>query len=618
MDQFKSQTNRFGPTSFWLDLIGVFCVFFIYAGYSVPSVNEPHYWSKASHFWDSSFGKGDLFLESGDAHWLFFATFGVLTQLLPLPTAVWTGRFLVWLGLTWSWTILARSLWVRQNVQGDEKALCLNQQVMPLTGTFWSLVWLAGMHWGHWAGEWVVGGCESKGIAYAFIFLGMSMAIQKKWTLTWTFLGLASAFHVVTGVWVILCTVVVSYFLDCFPQTARQLGNSCSFAVRTRGWIQKNQFGWIICLVGVLVGALPALLIDWNASSSVATESALKQAYLRLGHHLVPTRFSPERWRWFSAELLIAFGLLFAMAFSQPSKEAQGTQSKNPSRRYLPNLFVSMAQNWCVCFTSLPRGIQFVVGCGMFAFAVAMAGLGVDLLLTASYPEIAAKILRFYWFRWNDVAMPMLIGVLVVAFASGWLQSRTHPVWSRSWAWCAILGPGFLLLGTRFEGAIHETIPAGDKAHLIVKTDSAEDQLKHYRDWLAVCLWIRDNTEKEGLWLTPRRQQSFKWHTERPELACWKDAPQNAVALVEWSSRLAKAYTYNERKILQPWTKQKLSELRTQYGIRYVLLDKRVLRQSPILLPMLYPGAANGNDTFAVYEFPDSAPALSSQTTTTP
>ncbi len=596
----KMEPVRALARSIWLDLAGVFCVFLVYACYSVPSVNEPHYWTKAAHFWDPSFGKGDLFLESGDAHWLFFATFGYLTQWFEISYAVWTGRFLVWFALAFSWTFLARSLWVVDRNSGTVR------QHMPLTGTVWGILWLCGMHWGHWAGEWVIGGCESKGVAYAFIFLGLAMAIRQQWTYAWTFLGFASAFHVVTGIWSVLCVACVSFFLDFATIDPRQLVSSHPWTVRFRNWVGTHVNGWMLCLIGVLIGAFPALLIDWNAPPSVATESAVKQAYLRLGHHLVPTRFSPERWRWFGAELLIALFFLVAIAFSKPSKKAGPLVLEREAPKYLPNLFWSMALDWRQAFRSFPRGIQFILGCGLFAFAIAMIGLAIDLTFSTHRPEIAAKILRFYWFRWNDVAMPMMIGAVAIAFGSGWIVHQTKPKRMRWLVWFAILIPGSLLLYERLDGAFRETIPAGDKAHLIVKTDTPEDQQKHYRDWVAVCQWIKKNTDKEGLWLTPRRQQSFKWHTGRAELACWKDAPQNAVALVEWGSRLANAFQFNDQKILQPWTEQKLLDLRNQYGIRYVLLDRRVLRQSPLLLPMLYPTNEASNSTFAVFEFQDS------------
>ncbi len=50
---------------FLIDFLATFCVFWIYAGNQVPDVNEPHYWSKAAHFWNPELGRGDLFLESG-------------------------------------------------------------------------------------------------------------------------------------------------------------------------------------------------------------------------------------------------------------------------------------------------------------------------------------------------------------------------------------------------------------------------------------------------------------------------------------------------------------------------------------------------------------------------
>jgi hypothetical protein len=204
----------------------------------------------------------------------------------------------------------------------------------------------------------------------------------------------------------------------------------------------------------------------------------------------------------------------------------------------------------------------------------------------------------------------MSVGAIAMLFASGFLAHQSHPVMMRGVAWFSILFPAVMLVAVRFDGAMRETIPAGDFANLVLKTDTQETQVKHYRDWISVCNWIRTHTDSEGLWLTPRRQQSFKWHTGRAELACWKDMPQNAVSLVNWGKRLSDSYQFDAQKKLMPWTEQKLQELRTKYGIRYVLLDKRVLRQGPIMLPMLYPTQAEANESFAVFEFPgvDSLP----------
>lgn len=561
--QVRAQASAWS-SSFTLDFIGVFCVFFIYAGCSVPAINEPHYWTKAAHFWNPDFGRGDIFLESGDAHWLFFATFGYLTQLVPLVWAVWIGRMITWVLLALAWTFLGRSLWL--GLPSGANSLRTNSSP-ALSATAFAMVWLAGLHWGHWAGEWVVGGCEAKGIAYASIFAALACVIRSRWTIAWSLLGVASAYHVVTGIWVILCVLFVSFLID---RKGRSLGE----------WISLHCLGWGACLIGVAIGVIPAISIDWGADPKIATDGAIMQAYRRLGHHLSPLRFSAERWRSYGLFVVIGAGVCWA---ALRSRWIDGT---------------------------VHRGMKVVILSSVFAFGVALIGLAIDLALSTYFPAIASKILRFYWFRWNDVALPMGIAAIVVAFAYAQLVYVEKPTWSVYGGWLAILVPGIALLCVRFNENFNEVIPAGDKAHFIAKSDTEQEQQRQYQDWLRVCDWISNNTDPRGLWLTPRRQQSFKWRTGRPELACWKDAPQNAVALVEWGARLANAYKFEgEKKILQPLTDERLWELQNKYGIRYVLLDRRVVDQKPPLLPILYPTHNETNDTFWVFEFPASPPA---------
>ena len=568
---FKQQLlgNDFGKSSwtsgFFVDFLCVFCVFFIYAGSNVPAINEPHYWTKAAHFWNRDFAKGDLFLESGDAHWLFFATFGYLTRCMPLPWAVWTGRFVTWMFLAAGWTILGRSLWKFRNsdeLEGSDGKSNESFFYAPLVACCWAVVWLAGLHYGHWAGEWVVGGCESKGIAYAMIFGGLAMAIRRRWTLAWTFLGGSAAFHVVTGIWVIACAGTISIALDWWTPK-----------IGFWKWVAMHRVGWLLCIVGVLTGVVPAMAIDWGTDPVLASESAVKQVYTRLGHHLAPSRFNPVRWQDFELQLGCAAFLLL----------------------------LTIRSIWRDGRT-MPRGVRFAVGAGLFGFAVAMVGLLIDYGIGTFSKPIASKVLRFYLFRWNDVAMPLMIGALAVSFAFGHLRYRPYPALARWIVCCSAFLPGIVLLGYRFESNWNEVIPAGDKANFVAKTDSDSVQQKQFQDWLRVCNWIKENSESGSLWLTPRRQQSFKWHTGRPELACWKDAPQNAEDVVEWSKRLADAYQFDKAKNLVPWTTEKLWELQAKYGIRYVLLDRRVTGQNLPLLPILYPPPSELNESFAVFE----------------
>lgn len=568
-------------TSPWLDWFGVIAIFFVYAGGRVPGVNEPHYWTKASHFWNPKFGAGDLFLESGDAHWLFFATFGTLTVWLPLHWAVWAGRFISWGLLSAGWTWMARAVFCgngesnsHNSSEFDNKTLQFVRTPRALIATCWSALWLVGLHWGHWAGEWVVGGCEAKVVAYAAVFAAIGFAIVKRWTVAWLLIGIAGAFHVVTGAWTGLCFLIVSWWMD------SQRG-------QTLEWFRSHLVGLIACGMVSLVGIIPALIIDFGVDSSVAVESALYQVYTRLGHHLSPTHFSLFRWQSFGIELVIgAFTYWIA---------------RQSTHRPVGDIVLEVPKK-----NRWPRGISFVVGCAWFALAVAAIGLMIDATIGIWAPKLAAKILRFYWFRWNDVALPMAISAIGVGLAYG-ILIYVKDQWQARVSGSIATGIAILLLlGFRFSENYFEQIPYGERANLTSRFDTAEDQLKQYRDWLRVCDWIREKTPTDALWLTPRRQQSFKWQTGRPELVSWKDMPQDANSLVEWSKRVEFCFKYDSEKVLQPWTTEQLWELRRTYGIRYVLLDRRTINQTPPLLSIVYPEPSDMNDSFAVFEFPNT------------
>jgi hypothetical protein len=240
----------------------------------------------------------------------------------------------------------------------------------------------------------------------------------------------------------------------------------------------------------------------------------------------------------------------------------------------------------------------------VFALGVAAAGLVVDYGIGSVDRELAAKILKVYWFRWNDVLWPLATVAGLAALAYGAIEYRPSPKGARWMAMLVLLGSGVLVVLARTREHRSEWIPFGDRASFLAKGYDESQQRSHFQDWLAVCAWARDHTDTSGLWLTPRNQQSFKWHTLRGELVAWKDMPQDANSVVEWAKRLDDAYLYNKDKHLQPWTDAQLWSLHEKYGIRYVLVDRRVAGQMPPLLPMIYPTAGSDNETFFVFEFP--------------
>ncbi len=85
----------------------IFAVFFVQGAWPVPDVNEPYYLGKAIHYWNPDWVQGDFFLDSADAHGVFYFAFGWLGLLVSPPVMAWVGRVLTWGLLAWSWQRLS-------------------------------------------------------------------------------------------------------------------------------------------------------------------------------------------------------------------------------------------------------------------------------------------------------------------------------------------------------------------------------------------------------------------------------------------------------------------------------------------------------------------------------
>src|SRR5438045_3332981 len=162
----------------------IFLIFFLFAGSPPPDVGESHYLVKAKHYWQPSWCAGDLFLESHDAHGVFYWTFGWVTRLCSLPATAWTGRIVTWLLLAWSWRRLSWAIAPR-----------------PLASLLSAGLMLFFVRNFHLAGEWVVGGIEAKEFAYVLVFLALEAMARLRWRAALLLAGGAGAFHVLVGGW---------------------------------------------------------------------------------------------------------------------------------------------------------------------------------------------------------------------------------------------------------------------------------------------------------------------------------------------------------------------------------------------------------------------------------
>jgi hypothetical protein len=99
--------------------------------------------------------------------------------------------------------------------------------------------------------------------------------------------------------------------------------------------------------------------------------------------------------------------------------------------------------------------------------------------------------------------------------------------------------------------------------------------------WAAMCEWVRNNTPRDAVFLVPRHAQTFKWRAERAEVASFKDVPQDAAGLVEWSKRMAELHqvgwwadgTPQFGRSVADMGATRLRELASRYGASYALSE---------------------------------------------
>ena len=86
---------------------------------------------------------------------------GGLNLWFNLATVAWLGRLSSWLLIALGWCYFCRSLTQR-----------------------WGVAWVSGLvflllqHFGHLAGEWIIGGVEAKGFAFGFVFFGLGRMVR--------------------------------------------------------------------------------------------------------------------------------------------------------------------------------------------------------------------------------------------------------------------------------------------------------------------------------------------------------------------------------------------------------------------------------------------------------
>jgi hypothetical protein len=561
------------------EIAWIFLLFFLVGGSPPPDVGESHYLVKAKHYWQPDWCPGDFFLDSRDAHQTFYWAFGWTTRLMSLQWAAWLGRVITWSLLAVSWRRLSWAV--------------IPRPLVALLSAGWFLLLMRHFHL---AGEWVVGGVEAKGFAYVLVFLALEAVIRGRWQLALLLAGGAGAWHVLVGGW-----------------TAAALAIAWLLEGRGRPSPWKLVPAAVGGLVLALPGLLPALLLDSGASREAIREAVRIYVFERLDHHLVYHRL--PYWQVARWQLLIAAWLA---VWWWRRRDAAGNR------------------------------VQRVVA---GAVAIAAAGVAIDqtLVLLASWrgwsllelQQVAAPLLRYYWFRLADALVP--VGLALGLVSGLWTLRERRPRLAQGLVMLAVLLVGLHLADIlywrhryRLPGAIMQPRPTAEswpKSWFDMRTWADERRFagaaaaphaavgdgvpaagpaaaqQWYDDWRAVCHWVAGHTPPEALFLTPREQQTFKWYAGRAEVANFKDVPQDAASLLEWKRRLDRLYprdAAHRRFDLAAFSDAELVALARQFKAGYVIVDAtRCPRR--IGLVRLYPAIREENRSFDVYRVPEAA-----------
>jgi hypothetical protein len=516
------------PQRQWSEFALIFLIFFIDGGAAAPHVNESHYLTKATHYWNADYCPGDLFLDSADPHLAFYWSLGWLTKFLPLTAVAWIGRAA-------AWTLLAAG-WQRLST-----AVVSARWASVLSAALWVTLLRDGNR--NFAGEWVVGGIEAKCIAYGFFLFGMAALARGDWRRPWIWFGAASAFHVLVGAWAVLAALGV--------WLTEPRGERAAVRVLLPGLVA----GGLLALIGLI----PSLALEWHTDPAVNAEAARIYVYDRLPHHLAPLSLPADevRWRltWLGGMVAAFVGLWIWLR-----RQARGAKG-------LATASIDLS-------ASAARIMRFAA----FALAGAIAGLAIELAL--DHDRLAAsRLLRYYWFRQVDVALPMALAIVGTEWM-GAMSLSGKPL-GRAAALAPVVWAAWFLGGVTYHRWQSNLPPA-------------VWQLENATAWQDACGWIAKHTPADAKFLVPRSGHSFKWYASRADVGTNKDVPQDAASVIEWQARMRELFPTLDsldergRKILLDSPEQlgtpRVLALAQKYGASHV-----IARSSPALdLPVLF------------------------------
>ena len=327
------------------------------------------------------------------------------------------------------------------------------------------------------AGEWIVGGVESKTVAYALSFIALTAFVNRHALIGFSCAGAALSFHVLTGCYAIFC-----------------MGFAWMLTVRANEFKATGLLkSWPFFLTGL--GGIQSIFHQWAAGSSVdAISASTLYVTYRNPHHLLPSAWDPG-WVW-KVELILCV-VVFLLVYLR----------------------------------SHSRVLRFVAAYGLGSVVLFLIGLGI-------WKSGYIHALRYYWFRFPDTIAPLFALMLLGAILSrsdgsifrlnaalqrglaGWRDKLDR---SRAAANSVLVLLVFMLSAGQVAGKVFHENPSTAEFRL-----SEQPMLE----------WISRNTPQDAVFLVDPALLGFYVHAQRAMVVSYKHAPHSNAALAEWYARI--------------------------------------------------------------------------------
>jgi len=385
---------------------------------------------------------------------------------------------LAWTGRVLTWALLAWA-WRRLSFAVVPRRWC---------SILTAAVFVGLLQWCHFAGEWVVGGVEAKGFAYVLVLLGIEAVVRNRWNRAWLLFGAASSFHVLVGGW-----------------SAVAAGVAWIATGRDRPSLGRMLPAVLVGFLLSLPGLVPALMLNVETAPEVVGQAHEIYVYGRLAHHLAPWVLPDYFWpriAYFGAAAAAWLVLSWTPATDRP----------------------------------LQRLRAFVAG----AIAIAAVGAAIGPLVYYN-SAAAAGLLRFYWFRLADVAIPLGVAL---AMASRIVSTWNTRLAAGRWLLAVSVVAGGMHLGWLASRPMRRPPPAHRASDAARWSADPAGRLNDFLDWRDVCEQVARSGEipRDARFLTPVMSQTFKWYSNRSEVVNRKEVPQDAEMILEWWDRLGEIH----------------------------------------------------------------------------